>query len=53
MARKIYVNLPVKNLERSSAFFSAMGFRFGPKPSDENATCLVIGENIFVMQPGA
>ena len=53
MARQIYVNLPVKNLERTIAFFTALGFSFEPKFSNENAACMVIGENIFVMQPGA
>ena len=53
MARQIYVNLPVKNLERTKAFFTALGFSFEPKFSDENAACMVIGENIFVMLPRA
>ena len=49
MARQIYVNLPVKNLERTRAFFTALGFSFEPKFSNENAACMVVGENIFVM----
>ena len=53
MARQIYGNLPVKNLERTKAFFTASGFSFEPKFSDENAVCMVIGENIFVMRPRA
>jgi hypothetical protein len=49
MAKQIFVNLPVKDLQRSVAFFSWLGFTFDPKFTDENATCMIIGENIFVM----
>ncbi|GIP37852.1 extradiol dioxygenase [Paenibacillus sp. J31TS4] len=46
---KIFVNLPVKDLDRSVAFFSKLGFSFNPHFTDENATCMVIHDNIFVM----
>lgn len=49
MATQIFVNLPVKDLQRSVAFFTSLGYKFDPKFTDENATCMVIGENIFVM----
>jgi uncharacterized protein len=49
MATKIFVNLPVKNLELSVAFFSNLGFSFNPQFTDEKATCMIIGENIFAM----
>lgn len=49
MARKIFVNLPVKNLAKSIEFFTKLGFKFDPKFTDENATCMIISENIFVM----
>ena len=49
MARQIFVNLPVKDLKRSVAFFTALGYRFNPKFTDENATCMIVGDNIFVM----
>lgn len=49
MARQFFVNLPIDNLERSIAFFSALGFSFNAKFSNENATCLVISEQISVM----
>lgn len=49
MATQIYVNLPVRDLKRSVAFFSALGYRFDPRFTDENATCMIVGENIFVM----
>jgi hypothetical protein len=49
MANQIFVNLPVQDLERSVAFFTALGFTFDPKFSDENATCMLVADNIFVM----
>ncbi len=49
MATQVFVNLAVKDLKRSVAFFSALGYRFDPKFTDENATCMIVGENIFVM----
>jgi len=49
MGRQIYVNLPVADLERTKEFFAGLGFRFEPKFTDENAACMVIEENIFVM----
>ena len=47
--RQLFVNLPVENLDRTIAFFTALGFGFNPKFTDENATCLVISEHIQVM----
>lgn len=49
MAKQIYVNLPVRDLKRSVTFFTALGFSFNPQFTDENATCMIVGENIFVM----
>ena len=49
MATQIYVNLPVKDLDRSVAFFTTLGFTFNPDFTDANATCMIVGENIFVM----
>jgi len=49
MATKIFVNLPVKDLNRTVEFFTKLGFSFNPQFTDENATCMVIGEDIFVM----
>ena len=49
MARQIFVNLPVKDLKRSVNFFTALGYTFNPDFTDENATCMIVGENIFVM----
>ena len=49
MARQIFVNLPVHDLDRSVAFFKNLGFEFDPKFSDEKAACMIIGEHIFAM----
>jgi uncharacterized protein len=47
--RKIFVNLPVRDLERSVAFFTALGFSFDPEFTDERATAMVVNEDAFVM----
>ena len=49
MARKIFVNLPIKDMERSQAFFRALGFSFNPQFTNEQGACMVIGEDIFAM----
>jgi uncharacterized protein len=49
MARKIFVNLPVKDLDRSVAFFTRLGFTFDQNFTDETATCMVVSDDIFVM----
>ncbi|WP_409342812.1 VOC family protein [Paenibacillus sp. MBLB4367] len=48
-AAKIFVNLPVKDLNKSVEFFTKIGFEFNAQFTDENATCMIVGENIFVM----
>ena len=49
MATKIFVNLPVKDLKRSMAFFDALGFKNNPQFTDETAACMVVSEDIYVM----
>ncbi len=49
MATRIFVNLPVKDLQRSVEFFGRLGYRFDPRFTDENATCMVLGEGIYAM----
>lgn len=49
MATMIFVNLPVKDLNRSIEFFTKLGFTFNPQLTDETATCMVVSEDIFVM----
>ncbi|BBI34146.1 VOC family protein [Cohnella abietis] len=48
-ADKIFVNLPVKDLQKSIDFFTAVGFEFNPQYTDENATCMIISESIYAM----
>ncbi len=52
MATKIFVNLPVKDLNQTVKFFTKLGFTFNPQFTDENATCMIIGEDIYVMLLG-
>ena len=47
--RMIFVNLPVKDLEASKAFFGELGFDFNPEFTDDTAACMVVDQNIFVM----
>ena len=49
MARQIFVNLPVKNLELSMAFFTKLGFAFNPQFTNDEAACLIVGDDSFVM----
>ena len=47
--KQIFVNLPVMDLNKSIEFFTKLGFTFNPQFTDENATCMIIGENMFAM----
>lgn len=49
MPRKLFVTLPVKDLERSVDFFAALGFSFNPAFTDENAASIIINDNTGVM----
>ena len=49
MSRQLFVNLPIKNLNRSVEFFTALGFKFNPKFTNDNATCMIIGSDCYVM----
>ena len=49
MNRLIFINLPVKDLPRSMAFFKALGFDHNPQFSDETGACIVISDVIHVM----
>jgi uncharacterized protein len=49
MSTKIFVNLPVRDLNKSIEFFTKLGFTFNPQFTDENATCMIVGDDIFVM----
>ena len=49
MTTKIFVNLPVKDLDKSMAFFKSLGWTFNPQFTDETAACLVISDDIYAM----
>ena len=49
MATKIFINLPVRDLDKSMVFFTDLGFSFNPQFTDEKAGCMVISDSIFAM----
>ena len=49
MAKQIFINLAVKDLQKSMDFYTALGFSNNSQFSDETAKCMVWCENIFVM----
>ena len=49
MATRIFVNLPVQDLNRSMEFFWALGYSFEPRFSDETAACMIVTDDIYVM----
>lgn len=49
MATRIFVNLPVRNLNKSMEFFTKLGFTFNSQFTDENAACMIVSEDIFIM----
>jgi predicted lactoylglutathione lyase len=49
MINQIFLNLPVKNLDKSMAFFKKLGFTFNKEFTDKNAACMVMGNNIYTM----
>lgn len=49
MQTQIFVNLPVKDLNKSKVFFEKLDFTFNPQFTDDTAACMVIADNIFAM----
>jgi predicted lactoylglutathione lyase len=49
MHKQIFVSLPVADLQKTRAFFTALGFRFDPRFSNDDAVGMVIGENVYAM----
>ncbi|MBE8723001.1 VOC family protein [Sphingobacterium pedocola] len=49
MAKQVFINLAVKDLQQSMNFYSALGFTNNPQFSDDSGKCMVWSENIFVM----
>ena len=45
----LFVNLAVRDLERSVAFFTKLGFTFDPRFTDDQATCMIVSDEAFVM----
>ena len=48
-ARKLFVNIPVRDLQRSIVFFESLGFAFNPQFTDATATCMLVGEDAYFM----
>ncbi|ATC66146.1 glyoxalase/bleomycin resistance/extradiol dioxygenase family protein [Nibricoccus aquaticus] len=49
MNKQIFLNLPVANLPKSTAFFKALGYSFNPQFTGDSTTCVIISETITVM----
>lgn len=49
MGTKIFVNLPVKDLDRTIKFFTKLGYKFNAQFTNENATSLIISDDIYIM----
>ena len=49
MAKKIFINLPVADLQKAMTFYTAIGFTNNPQFTDETAACMVLTEEIYVM----
>lgn len=49
MSQQIFVNLAVKDLPRSIAFWKSIGYSFNPRFSDDTAACLIFSETNFAM----
>ena len=49
MHAQIYVNLPIRDMAHSRTFFESLGYAFNPQFSNEQNTCLVLDDNLFVM----
>lgn len=46
---QIFVNLPIKDMARSQAFFRSLGYDFNPQFTNDQGACMVVSEHIFVM----
>jgi predicted lactoylglutathione lyase len=47
--QQIFVNLPIRDMARSQAFFRSLGYDFNPQFTNEQGAALVLGENLFAM----
>ena len=49
MRTKIFINLAVKDLNKSKEFFEKLGYTFNPQFTDDTGACLVISDEIYAM----
>ena len=49
MAKKIFINLPVADLQKAMSFYTEIGFTNNPQFTDETAACMVLTDEIYVM----
>lgn len=49
MSRKLFVNVPVSDLQRSITFFESLDFVFNPQFTDAAATCMLVGQDAYFM----
>lgn len=47
--KNVFINLPVKDLQKTKQFFSEIGFAYDEQMTDDNGACMIIGENMYVM----
>ena len=49
MFNSVFINLPIENLKKSVEFFTALGFKFNEQITDEQGTCMIVSDSIYVM----
>ncbi len=49
METQVFINIPTTDLERSTAFYAALGWTINPAFTDDNAACVVISDTIYLM----
>ena len=49
MSKQVFINFPVKDLDKSITFYEALGFTINPQFSDDTGKCMVWSDHIFVM----
>ncbi|RYX91716.1 MAG: glyoxalase/bleomycin resistance/extradiol dioxygenase family protein [Comamonadaceae bacterium] len=49
MNKQIFVNLPIKDMAKSQAFFKSLGYSFNPQFTNDQGACMVVSDSIFVM----
>ncbi|WP_342601060.1 VOC family protein [Psychrobacillus sp. FSL H8-0483] len=48
-SKNIFINLPVKNVNKSTNFFKELGFEFNPQFTTEDTASMIISDNIFAL----